>query len=125
MAKATAHPTKEQETTDVPQLQDRIGELERCIVDLDSASNDALARIRSIAKLALHYMEDPKAYMSSMEMVSDALTQIWASAEEAQRYQQDLVLDVGMEPNEETRGLNRLRAQAAANLGGSYPIQPN
>ncbi|WP_422012680.1 hypothetical protein [Roseateles sp.] len=97
-------------------LKYRVLELENCVIDIDAMSNGTLARIASMAKLALQYMESPKAYQH-LGLIADVFEEICVAAETAQGYQQGSVEEVGIAPDANERGLARIRAESSYRTG--------
>lgn len=95
------------------ELQKRIDRLESTVAEVDLNANGAFDRITSLAKLTLNYMKSPD-NLRHIGVIADALEQIWWTAEQAQLNQASEVQDVGIEPNNDKRNLEYLRAWAAA-----------
>lgn len=95
------------------ELRKRIDSLESTVAEIDLNANGAFDRITSLTKLTLNYMKSPD-NLRHIDVIVDALEQIWWTAEQAQLNQASEVQDAGIEPNHDKRNLEYLRAWAAA-----------
>lgn len=102
---APSRPTFDAER-EIGELKGRVEILTSAVQNIDSMSNTALSQILAVAKLALAFMEQPRAY-EHPNLLADAFEQIWSTAEACQNYQDAEVRYVDLKPANDERGDKR------------------